>query len=39
MIDIFPYWADAIGPGLLSILFVAIIVHSVVASLVDRFLK
>jgi len=38
MIDIFPYWSDAIGPGLISLLFVGIITHALVSALADQFL-
>jgi len=38
MIDIFPAWADAIGAGLISILFVGILIHALVAALTDHLL-
>lgn len=38
MIDIFPLWADAIGPGLISLLFVGIITHAMISGIIDHFI-
>jgi len=38
MIDFFPYWTDAIGTGLISLVFVGIIAHALISALTDHFL-
>jgi len=36
MIDIFPAWSAAIGDGLISLLFVGILIHALIAALTDH---